>query len=79
MDLRKLEAFREVMLTGSVTEAARNMGRTQPAVSNLIAGLENCVGYKLFERRGGRLHPVPEAHFLLAEAAPSLKKSANFA
>jgi DNA-binding transcriptional LysR family regulator len=68
MDLRKLEAFQEVMLTGSVTEAARNMGRTQPAVSNLIAGLENSVGYKLFERRGGRLHPVPEAHFLLAEA-----------
>ncbi len=62
------------MLTGSVTEAARNMGRTQPAVSNLIAGLENSIGYKLFERRGGRLHPVPEAHFLLAEARSILEK-----
>ena len=74
MDLRKLEAFQEVMLTGSVTEAARNMGRTQPAVSNLIAGLENSVGYKLFDRRGGRLHPVPEAHFLLAEARGILER-----
>ncbi len=55
------------MLSGSMTEAARNMGRTQPAVSALIAGLEATVGNKLFERRGGRLHPVPEAHFLLKE------------
>lgn len=74
MNLRQLEAFHEVMLTGSVTEAARNMGRTQPAVSNLIAGLENAVGYKLFDRRGGRLHPVPEAHYLLAEARAILEK-----
>jgi DNA-binding transcriptional LysR family regulator len=30
MNLRQLRAFQEVMLTGSMTEAARNMGRTQP-------------------------------------------------
>ncbi len=61
MNLRQIQAFQEVMLTGSVTEAARNMRRTQPAISSLIAGLEKSVGYKLFERRRGRLHPVPEA------------------
>lgn len=72
MKLRQLEAFREVMLTGSVTEAARNMGRTQPAVSALIAGLESSVGYPLFERRKGRLHPVPEAHYLLDQSATIL-------
>ncbi len=53
MNLRQLQAFKEVMLTGSVTEAARNIGRTQPAISTLIAGLESSVGYDLFERRGG--------------------------
>ncbi len=73
MNFKQLNAFREVMLTGSVTEAARNLGRTQPAVSSLIAGLESGVGYKLFERRGGRLHPVPEAHFLLDEARAILE------
>ncbi len=62
------------MLTGSVTEAARNMSRTQPAVSSLIAGLEKSVGYNLFERRGGRLHPVPEADFLLTEARSILDR-----
>lgn len=74
MNLRQLRAFQEVMLTGSMTEAARNMGRTQPAVSALIVGLEGTVGYQLFERRGGRLHPVPEAHFLLTEARSILDR-----
>jgi len=74
MNLRQLRAFQEVMLTGSVTEAARNMNRTQPAVSALIAGLEENIGYQLFERRGGRLHPVPEAHFLLSEAGSILER-----
>ncbi len=68
MNLKQLRAFREVMLTGSVSEAARNLYRTQPAISALIAGLENDIGLKLFVRRGGRLHPVPEAHYLLEEA-----------
>lgn len=74
MNLRQLQAFQEVMLTGSVTEAARNIGRTQPAVSAMIAGLEQTVGYELFERRGGRLHPVPEAHFLLSETREILDR-----
>ena len=56
------------MLTGSVSEAARNLYRTQPAISSLIAGLEDDIGFKLFARRGGRLHPVPEAHYLFEEA-----------
>lgn len=68
MNLKQLSAFREVMLTGSVTQAARNLHRTQPAISAQINGLEDEVGLKLFERQGGRLHPVPEAHYLLEEA-----------
>ena len=68
LNLWHLEVFREVMLTNSVTRAARNLGRTQPAVSASIAALERYIGYELFERRRGRLHPAPEAHFLLAEA-----------
>ena len=74
MNLRQLRAFQQVMLTGSMTEAAHNLGRTQPAISALIAGLEETVGYPLFERRGGRLHPVPEAHFLLSEVRSILDR-----
>lgn len=77
MNLRQLKAFQEVMLTGSVSKAARNIGRTQPAISSLITGLESTIGYKLFERRAGRLHPVPEAHFLLENASNILKQVNN--
>jgi len=72
MNLRQLRAFQEVMITRSVTKAAINIGRTQPAISQAIADLEKGIGYQLFERQGGRLHPVPEAHFLLAEASEIL-------
>ena len=74
MNLKQLSAFREVMLTGSVSEAARNLYRTQPAISAMVASLEDDVGLELFERRGGRLHPVPEAHYLLEEANAILSR-----
>lgn len=68
MNLNQLRAFREVMLTGSVSEAARNLRRTQPAISAQIAALEDNLGCKLFLRQGGRLKPAPEANYLLEEA-----------
>ncbi len=77
MNLKQLQAFREVMLTGSVSEAGRNLSRTQPAITTMIAGLEKSIGYELFSRRGGRLHPVPEAHYLLDEANIILDRLAS--
>ncbi len=77
INLKQLLAFREVMLTGSVSEAARNLHRTQPAVSAQIASLEEKVELKLFARRDGRLHPLPEAQYLLAEATEILDRLNN--
>lgn len=74
MNLNQMSAFRELMLTGSVSEAARSLNRTQPTVSHQIASLEDSLGMKLFERRKGRLHPVPEAHYLLEECADLLRR-----
>lgn len=71
MNLKQLRAFREVMLTRSVSEAARSLYRTQPTISALIAGLEDEIGYKLFERRGRRLHPLPETHLQCLYAVSS--------
>jgi len=48
LNLRSLEAFRETMLSGSATAAAGRMGLTQPAVSRLIAQLEQDAGFELF-------------------------------
>lgn len=77
MNLTQLAAFKEVMLTGSASSASRNLGRTQPAISASIASLEEDLGIKLFERRGGRLHPVPEAHYLMSEATEILARVEN--
>jgi len=67
MNLRQIEAFRAVMMTGSVTEAGRLMHISQPSVSRLIADLEYSVQIRLFERRQGRLVPTPEAGRLYEE------------
>ncbi len=74
MNLKQLRAFREVMLTGSISEAARNLYRTQPAISSSISNLEQDLRCELFSRRGGRLHPVPEAHYLFEESSALLNR-----
>ncbi len=68
LSFRQLRTFREVMRSGSVSEAARALGRTQPAVSAMVVGLERELGFSLFERERGRLVPRPEAHYFLEEA-----------
>ncbi|MEM7210110.1 MAG: LysR family transcriptional regulator [Pseudomonadota bacterium] len=72
MKISQIKAFREVMLTGSVSQAARNLHRTQPSVSALISSLETDLGIQLFDRKRGRLIPVPEAHYLLKESQQML-------
>jgi DNA-binding transcriptional LysR family regulator len=67
MNFRQLEAFRAVMVTGSGTEAARMLFITQPAVSRLIADLEDQTKLKLFIRKPNRLEPTLEAQALFRE------------
>lgn len=64
MNLRQLEIFRAIMRGGSVTEAARLLGVSQPAVSKLLRHTEDQLGIRLFERRHGRLFPTAEAEAL---------------
>lgn len=74
LSIRQLKTFHEVMRSGSISQAARTLGRTQPAVSAVIGGLENELRIKLFERKQGKLLPTPEAHFLLEEAQEILSR-----
>jgi DNA-binding transcriptional LysR family regulator len=68
LSFRQLQTFIEVMRAGSVSEAGRSLGRTQPAISAMIAGLEKEIGFPLFERERGRLVAKPEAHYFMEEA-----------
>ena len=57
LSLRQLMVFREVMRSGSVSEAAKTLHRSQPALSAMLSNMENELGFVLFERRGNRLMP----------------------
>lgn len=62
-----LQAFRQTMLCGSVTEAAVALSRTQPAISKLLKELELDVGFALFDRVKGRLVPTLEGRLFFDE------------
>lgn len=65
--IRQIEAFRAVMQRHTVTLAARELHISQPAVSRLIADLEERVGFALFERQPGRFAPTAQARVLYEE------------
>jgi DNA-binding transcriptional LysR family regulator len=68
---RQLEAFRAMIETGSVTEAANQIAVTQPAASRLLSDLEHNIGFALFVREKKRLMPTPEALALFEEVETS--------
>ena len=53
LDIRILRSMLAVIETGSVTAAARRLGRSQPAVTLQLQRLEDALGVPLF-RQGGR-------------------------
>ncbi|SHH53286.1 LysR substrate-binding domain-containing protein [Bradyrhizobium erythrophlei] len=68
---RQVEAFRAMMLTGSVTDAAKLMAVTQPAVSRLLRDFQALLKMELFERRGSGLAPTASATALYMEVERS--------
>lgn len=68
---RQIETFRALMLAGSMTEAARMLSVTQPAVSKIISQLEEELGFALFERHKGKLSPTADGYILYAEVEES--------
>ncbi|MEH6476935.1 MAG: LysR family transcriptional regulator [Sneathiella sp.] len=67
MRYRPLQALHAVIEKGTVTAAAHSLGISQPAISNLLAQLQDHTKLKLFERKNGRLVPTPEANILYRE------------
>jgi DNA-binding transcriptional LysR family regulator len=67
MRLKHIEVFNAVMLTGSVSAAARLLHVTQPAVTQALQHAELQLGYRLFTRQRNRLLPTREAQTLYPE------------
>lgn len=68
---RQIDAFRAIMLKGSLTAAAEQLGISQPAISRLLADLENELHFDLFKRIGRRIHYTEEALSLFEEVSRS--------
>jgi len=68
MNFRHVEVFFAVMTCGTVTEAARQLGVSQPSVTTTIQQAEAGLGIRLFQRESGRLVPTAEARILFEEA-----------
>lgn len=73
MNFRQIEAFRAVILSGTVSRAAELMGVTQPNVSRLVGELEEAVGFALFDRVKGRLIPTPEGQAFYRDVDQSFR------
>jgi DNA-binding transcriptional LysR family regulator len=65
MDLRRLRSLLAVHDWGSVSEAARRLHMTQPALSRQIKEFEAELGVKLFDRVGHGMVPTGEGEELL--------------
>ncbi|MBL6617463.1 MAG: LysR family transcriptional regulator [Reyranella sp.] len=67
LNLRQVEAFKAVIESGTVSRAAGVLHISQPAVSKLLAHLEQQTGLGLFERVKGRLVPSQQGMRLYQE------------
>lgn len=64
MNLRQIEIFRAVMLSGGISDAARMLHVTQPGISRAVKHLEQQLKIRLFQRLKGRLLATDEARQL---------------
>jgi len=78
MDINQLEVFVTVARERSFSRAGEALGRTQPAVSQAIARLEQDVGERLFDRssKDGTLTPAGEVLLEHARHILNLRQSA---
>ncbi|MGD6747189.1 LysR family transcriptional regulator [Streptomyces sp. BH106] len=73
-DSRHIQTFAEVVRTGSYAATARDLGYTQPAISQQMKALERAAGTPLFVRAGRGLR-LTDAGQLLARHATGILSS----
>lgn len=81
MKLAHLDVCNAVLLTGSVTGAAKLLHVSQPAVTKLLHSAENQLGFRLFTREKNRLVPTQEAlelHPEIVQIATQIERLKEF-
>ena len=67
LTLRQIEVVRAVMVTGTIAGAARLLNVSAPGISRLMKYTETSLGFRLFDRRAGRLVPSEQARHVFAQ------------
>ncbi|MGV8841155.1 MAG: LysR family transcriptional regulator [Bauldia sp.] len=68
MTLHQLRIFWAVAHAETLTKAAKQLGLTQPSLSQQLSKLEGSVGARLFDRTPGAMALTDAGHFLLRKA-----------
>lgn len=71
-NLEHLRTFLTVYRVGSLTEAARLLGISQPTASTHVHSLEGNLGLRLFERSPAGVAPTPKADELARDIGPHI-------
>ena len=69
-----LVVFQEVIKSGSIGSAARQLGLTQPAVSHALTRLRLLLRDPLFVRAGGGVQPTAKASQLAESGLPEERR-----
>jgi DNA-binding transcriptional LysR family regulator len=75
LNLRSLEIFVQIAETGGMSPAARRMGLTQSAVSQMVANLEESLHVTLFDRQVRPIALTPSGVILLDKARLLLRSA----
>lgn len=74
MELLQLQYFVTAAHLENITQAARQHGVPQPAMSQTISRLEKDLGTRLFDRQGNRLHLNEKGALFLSYAEKALRE-----
>ncbi len=80
IDLNLLVVLHQLMRERNVSRVAASLGQSQPAVSNALRRLRECLGDELFLRKPHGMEPTPYAQQLaepVAQALGTLREALN--
>ncbi|WP_068111737.1 LysR family transcriptional regulator [Tropicimonas marinistellae] len=77
MTLRQIEVIRAVMMTGTISGAAKMLNVSAPGISRLVKHTEESLGIRLFERKAGLFTPSVEASRVFDQVREVYKRVEN--
>jgi len=74
MTLRQIEVVRAVMISGTISGAAKLLNVSAPGISRLVKYTERSLGVRFFTRQNGRYFPTADAQKIFEQINAVYKK-----